>query len=56
MKKKYAIVGISGRSRAFTGNIMNTYKDYAEIVALLDSNSARIEDFNETPRLESAWI
>ena len=51
MKKKYAIVGISGRSRAFTGNIMNTYKDYAEIVALLDTNSARIEDFNETHNL-----
>lgn len=48
MKRKYAIVGVSGRSKAFVDNILNVYSDCAEIVALLDSNSARIQDFNET--------
>ena len=46
MKKKYAVVGISGRSRAFTGRINGTYKETCEIVALLDSNHKRMEEFN----------
>jgi predicted dehydrogenase len=47
-KKRYAIVGISGRSKVYTTRILNEYNDVAEIVALLDSNKARITDFNET--------
>ncbi len=50
-RRKYAIVGISGRSRSFTNAILNTYKEHAQIVALLDSNPARIEDFNESHNL-----
>jgi predicted dehydrogenase len=51
MKKKYAIIGLSGRSKGFTNNILDTYKDCSEIVALLDSNQARIADFNEANSL-----
>jgi predicted dehydrogenase len=50
-KKKYAIVGVSGRSAAFTGPILNKYADISEIVALLDSNHARIDNFNATNKL-----
>lgn len=46
-KKRYAIVGISGRSRTFTNSILNEYKDCSEIVALFDHNSKRMEAFNE---------
>lgn len=45
-KKRYAIVGISGRSRSFTARITGLYKDTCEIVALLDRNHARMEEFN----------
>ncbi len=47
MKKRYAIIGISGRSKLFTAAIQKTYSDRAELVALLDSNSARMEVFNQ---------
>ena len=47
MRKRYAIIGISGRSRTFTDNILNTYKGRAEIVALLDRNHKRMEVFNK---------
>ena len=50
-KKKYAIVGVSGRSEAFTKPILSKYSDIAEIVALLDSNHARMDNFNETKKL-----
>lgn len=46
-KKKYAIIGISGRSAAYTGRIKTIYKDYCEIVALLDRNEKRMEFFNK---------
>lgn len=51
MKKKYAIVGLSGRSRGFINAILEIYKDCSEIVALLDSNQARIDDYNENYNL-----
>ncbi len=50
-KKRYAIVGVSGRSQAFTDRILNEYSDIAEIVALLDINHARIDSFNEKHEL-----
>jgi predicted dehydrogenase len=45
-KRKYAIVGISGRSQVFTKAILNYYGDTSEIVALVDRNPARMEEFN----------
>ncbi len=45
-KKKYAIIGLSGRSRAFTGKINGPYRDSVQIVALLDRNPKRMEEFN----------
>lgn len=50
--KKYAIIGVSGRSMCFINNILETYKDDAVLVALLDSNSARMTDLNETKSLD----
>ena len=51
-KRKYAIVGISGRSRSFTGSILNEFATKAEIVALLDRNAKRMEIFNEENGLD----
>jgi predicted dehydrogenase len=45
-RKRYAIVGLSGRSKAFTARLLGAYKDTCEIVALLDRNPVRMEDFN----------
>lgn len=45
-RKKYAIIGLSGRSAAFTKKIIGEYKVTSEIVALLDSNYKRMEEFN----------
>jgi predicted dehydrogenase len=50
-KKRYAIVGVSGRSKAFTDRILNEYSKTTEIVALLDINHARIDSFNEDHEL-----
>ena len=50
-KKRYAIVGVSGRSASFTESLMNTYKDRSEIVALLDSNPNRMTSFNQDHQL-----
>jgi len=47
MKKRYAIIGVSGRSGTFTGSILKNFSDRAEIVALLDRNRKRMEVFNE---------
>ena len=52
MKRRYAIVGVSGRSGGFTKSILQTYSDRAEIVALLDRNTKRMEIFNEEKGLD----
>jgi predicted dehydrogenase len=46
-RKKYAIIGLSGRSATFTNELLNAYKGHGEIVALLDSNSEKMNYFNE---------
>jgi len=51
-KKRYAIIGVSGRSRTFTDTILNPYADTTEIVALLDRNPKRMENLNETKKLQ----
>ena len=50
-QKRYAIIGISGRSNMYTKSILEQYSDNSEIVALLDSNYARIDNFNEHNKL-----
>ena len=60
MKKKYAIVGIGGRSKMFISAILKTYSEIAELVAVCDINPIRrdfvidslFEDYNlaELPR------
>ncbi len=47
-KKRYAIIGVSGRGRGYMLQLLTTFAETSEIVAMLDSNPARIEDFNET--------
>ncbi|MHC4872072.1 MAG: Gfo/Idh/MocA family protein [Planctomycetota bacterium] len=51
-KRRYAIVGISGRSRTFTGSILDEYSGNSEIVALYDHNHQRMKSFNEDNNLE----
>ena len=41
-KKRYAQVGIGGRSGMYTGAITETYKDIAKLVALCDINPGRM--------------
>jgi len=47
VKKRVAMVGISGRSGTYSKSILTDYRDSVEIVALLDSNPKRTEVFNE---------
>ncbi len=46
-KRRYAIIGVSGRGKGYIRTLMENYSETSEIVALLDSNHARIDDFNE---------
>ena len=42
-RKRYAQVGLGGRSDMYTGAILGPYKDVAEIVALCDRNQGRMD-------------
>ena len=42
-KKRYAQVGIGGRSRMYTNAIANTYKDSSELVGMCDVNQGRMD-------------
>jgi len=46
-KKRYAQVGIGGRSEMFTRAITETYKDTCELVGLCDTNRGRMDLRNE---------
>lgn len=46
--KRYAMIGVSGRGKGYAKTIREQYGDTSEIVALLDSNSARMQDYNDT--------
>lgn len=50
-RKRYAVVGVSGRGKGYVKTIMEQYSDSSKIVALPDSNRARIDDFNESNEL-----
>ena len=41
-KKRYAIVGVGARSMMFSEALLTTYKESCDLVALCDSNSARM--------------
>jgi len=46
-RKRYAIVGLGGRSEMFTGAILKDYKDRAELVGMCDINRARLDYSNQ---------
>lgn len=47
-KKRYALIGVSNRGVYFFMNpILNTYNQYAELVALLDSDRSRLKWAND---------
>ena len=46
--KRYAMVGISGRGKGYMRILAEQYAETSEIVAMLDSNQARIDDYNKT--------
>ena len=41
-KKRYAVVGVGSRSRMFTDSITGPHAEVAELVALCDTNAARV--------------
>lgn len=43
MKKRYAQVGVGGRSSMYTRAILHQYQDTCELVALCDSNPGRLQ-------------
>ena len=48
-KKKYAVVGVSHRAfNMFMDEIVNTYKDRAKIVAMLDKDKTRMKAYNDS--------
>ncbi len=42
IRKKYAVVGVGGRSKMFTDAITLSHKDHAELVAICDNNAGRL--------------
>ena len=46
-RKRYAQVGIGGRSAMFTKAITETYKETCELVGLCDTNQGRMDLRNE---------
>lgn len=46
-RKKYAVVGTGGRSRMYINALAGDFKDAGELVALCDSNSSRMEFYNQ---------
>ncbi|MGC9347738.1 MAG: hypothetical protein ACP5JG_06340, partial [Anaerolineae bacterium] len=51
-KKRYAQVGLGGRSRMYTQGVVGTYADDAEMVGLCDINEGRLNLAMEAAR---AW-
>ena len=52
-KKRYAVVGVSNRSVGmFMDRIVNIYKNHAELVAMLDSDSGRMERYNSSRKID----
>src|SRR5690554_1484156 len=47
-KKRYAIVGLGGRSRMFSEAILKTYNETSELVGLCDVNQTRMDYHNRT--------
>jgi predicted dehydrogenase len=41
-KRRYALVGLGGRSRMFSEALLKTYRDTSELVALCDTNQTRM--------------
>ena len=42
-RKRYAVVGVGGRSRMYTKAITESHADYAELVGFCDNNQARMD-------------
>lgn len=42
-KKRYAVVGVGGRSEMYTNALVETYKDTCELVGLCDINQGRLD-------------
>jgi predicted dehydrogenase len=47
-RKRYAVVGLGGRSRMFTTALLTTYRDATELVGLCDLNQTRMDYHNRT--------
>ena len=45
-RKRYAIVGVGGRSRMYSDALTGTHRRYAELVGLCDSNRGRLDLLN----------
>ena len=49
-RKRYAIVGLGGRSRMYYKALTETYKETSEIVGLCDVNQTRMDYANKMIR------
>lgn len=50
--KRYAVVGVSNRSvHMFMDQIVKEYKNYGELVAMLDADTGRMEQYNSSRKL-----
>jgi predicted dehydrogenase len=48
-KKKYAVIGVSNRAFSmFMDTIRGDYKEYADLVAMLDSDPSRMDSYNKS--------
>ncbi len=47
MKKRYCLVGTGSRSEMYIKAILNDFKEHAELAAICDSNSKRMEYYNK---------
>jgi len=53
IKKRYAVVGMSNRGiHLFVNEMLDTYKDYAELVAMLDKDRGRMKRYNDSRNLD----
>lgn len=52
-RKRFCVVGVSNRSLSmFMDPIINEYRQYAQLVGMLDSDKSRMASFNRTRHLE----